>query len=417
MIKKGINLYKNNDLVRDNVILFISTLILNIFGFLFHFYLGRALGPKDYGILGVLLAFSYFLNVFLQSLQSTFAKFVAEYDSQNSFGKICYAFRRALRKLFIIGIILAFVFILLVPYIGKFLHITDLNLLYLLTILIISTLLLAVVRGVMQGLQKFKVLGLNLTLEGIVKFFGAVLFVSLGWKIYGAIFAFVLSLTLGVIFGILALRKYLLWENCEFFETKEIYKYSFPVLFMILFLTAFFSLDIMLVKHYFSEVDAGLYSALSILGKIIFFGSVSISQVMFPKVSALIAKGKKHKTLYFKSLGAFLLMVIPLMILYLVFPRSIINIVFGNEYLGLVPVLGVFAIFIVLFGVVYLSSFYLVAQKKYRFIPLLFLFNLLEIIGISYFHSSLLQVVYVLIGVMACLSILLLVYILNKNES
>src|SRR3990167_8541776 len=99
----------------------------------------------------------------------------------------------------------------------------------------------------------------------------------------------------------------------------------------------FFSLDIMLVKHYFSEVDAGFYSALSLLGKIMFCVWVYISQLLFPRFSGLITKGKKHKTLYFKSLGAFLLMVIPLMILYLVFPRSIINIVFGNEYLGLVP--------------------------------------------------------------------------------
>ena len=58
---KIINYRKEGSLVRDNFVLFIATMILNGIGFLYHFIMGRVLGPQSYGILGTLLSMAYFL--------------------------------------------------------------------------------------------------------------------------------------------------------------------------------------------------------------------------------------------------------------------------------------------------------------------------------------------------------------------
>ena len=54
-------------------------------------------------------------------------------------------------------------------------------------------------------------------------------------------------------------------------DAKPIYKYSRLVFIVLLTLTLFYSLDVMLVKHYFDSLQAGYYAAFAILGRIAFF--------------------------------------------------------------------------------------------------------------------------------------------------
>ena len=217
MIRKFISLYKTNDLVRDNVLLFAGTMIVNFFSFLFHFYMGRVLGPEDYGVLGVLLSFSYFLNVFLHSLQSSIAKFVAGFRVTSSFGKIQFLFRQAVVRLSLYGLLGVVIFYLFIPFVSSFLHIAEKSLFYIIGLLILFTLLLPLVRGIMQGLQQFTVLGFNLTIEGLVKFFGGVLFVSFGWAVQGAVLAFVLSMFVPFLFGFSGRGSFEIICYCSFF--------------------------------------------------------------------------------------------------------------------------------------------------------------------------------------------------------
>src|SRR6202022_1201592 len=62
-------------------------------------------------------------------------------------------------------------------------------------------------------------------------------------------------------------------------------------------ITLFYNFDVLLAKHFLSNQDAGLYSAMSLLGKLLFFGTISVSVVMFPRVSAIHAAGQRgHRT-------------------------------------------------------------------------------------------------------------------------
>ena len=54
------------------------------------------------------------------------------------------------------------------------------------------------------------------------------------------------------------------------------------------------TMDLILVKHFFSDQDAGVYATLSILGKIIYFAASPVASVMFPIVAGKHAKGEKY---------------------------------------------------------------------------------------------------------------------------
>lgn len=405
MINKLLSYYKKHPLVKDNITLFITNIIMGFFVFLFHFYMGRVLGPASYGVIGVILSIVYVFNIPLTTIQTGIAKFAANFKVKNKFGEIHYLFKSSIKRLFIFGLITLVLFLLLSPFIASYLKIDVLQLI-ILSPFIIFVLLVPINRGMLQGLQKFKGFGINLISEGTSKFFLGILLVAIGFGVNGAIGAIVLSLVIAFFIGFYPLKS-IMSKKIKKFNTKDVYKYSMPVLFMLIGLTALYNIDILLVKHFFTDVKAGHYVAIATLGKILFFGSYSITQVMFPKVSESYTKKKPHKHLLYKSLLMMLVFLVPLTLVYFLFSEFIINIIYGEAYLSVANLLGWFAVIMGIFSLIYTIAFYNLSINKTKFLPILILFNLLEIILIQIFHNSLTQIITILLILMSVLFIIM----------
>ena len=415
MIKKLISYYKKSRFLKDNIILFIGSIVSGVLGFIFHFYMGRILGPANYGILGVILSIIYIFSIGLNTLQIGITKFTSDFNAKKEYSKVSYLINRSVKKLTIYGIMLLIIFILITPLLSKFLNITVTPLL-IISPSIIFLMLLPINRGSLQGLQRFKGLSLNLVIEGTVKLFSGILLVLLGFGVYGAIISIVLSYAISFFAGFYPLKD-IIKINKKKFDTKKVYKFSLPILIALISLTLMYSIDLILVKHFFNAVEAGYYTAASSLGKVLFFATLSISQVMFPKVSELYNKNEKHKHLLIKSLLINLIIIIPAIIIYYLFPRLIVNILFGPKFLEIIPYIGPFAVIMGLFSLIYAITLYKLSINKKRFLYILILFNILQIILIIIFHSSLIQVINVLIFYMLSLFItMFLLTILNSKN-
>lgn len=403
LIKKAME----NKLIKDNLILFIGTLILNVLGFAFHFYMGRALGPADYGALGVLLAIAYLMLIPMGTIQTGIANFTAKFKTSKEYGKISYLYKRASVRFGIISIASFILFLLISKPLAEFLKISWSSTIVV-SFFLIFVFLLSVTRGTLQGLQKFTSLSFNLIIEGFVKFISGVVLVLIGFKVDGAIGSIVLAYFIAYLIGFYPIKK-LLKIKGEEFNTKEVYAYTLPVLLMLVSLTMFYSVDIVITKHFFSLVDAGYYSALALLGKIVFFGSMSITQVMFPKLSeSFVNKDGKHKKLLFYSLGLISLFALSVILVYFFVPGIVVNILYGEEYITITKMVWIFGLFMGLFSMVYALAFYQISKHKTSFIWILFLFNILEAVLLWMFHSSILQVGWILVSLMAVLFIILL---------
>ena len=99
--------------------------------------------------------------------------------------KITYLFNRGSKKLLLAASIILAAYLALSPLISQFLKISIIPVLLLTPFLIISV-LIALNRGILQGLQKFNALGINIITEGILKVALAFLFIYLGFKSGGA---------------------------------------------------------------------------------------------------------------------------------------------------------------------------------------------------------------------------------------
>mgnify|MGYP001614584193 CR=1 FL=1 len=414
MIKRSLDYLfkKDKRLMKDSIILFSAVLFLNIMGYIFHFFVGRTLGPADYGIFGAIMSLIYIITVPMNTLQTSITKFTSNFNVHNEIGKIAYLLKRSIKVLFIVSLITTFVFIILSPFLASFMNTEKISPFLSVSLFLFFALLLPINRGVMQGLQNFKGLGWNYCIEGTVKILIGILFIYL-WGLNGAVLAFGVSYIVPFFFSFIALKKDLI--NTEKFDTKEVYKYSIPVLIMLTSLTLFYSLDVILVKHFFNAVDAGLYAAISLLGgKIVFFGSGSISLVMFPKVAELYAMNGEHRGVLYKSMLLVTIFGLSITLFYWLFPNFSVGLLFGKEYLNIAPMLWIFAALMTLFSLVYLLSFYNVSIHKNKFIYLLILFNIIQVLLIYLFHESLWQIVYIMSGTMLGLFLLLLAYTFKR---
>ena len=407
-----INKIKKNKLIKDNITLFLGNALGAFFTFLFHFYMGRKLGPEDYGALGAILAIIYLFTIPITTIQTSIAKFASNFKAKN---EINYLFEAATKKLFIYSLIGSLIFIILSPLISSYLHIKIFPLL-MLSLFIISSVMLYINRGLLQGLQRFKNFSLNLILEGLIKFLVSLILVFAGFKLNGAVGAIIFSYISVFLISLHQIRDVFKFKIKKF-NSNKIYKYSFPVLLTLLALTALYSIDVLLIKHFFVDERAGYYVAISLLGKVLFFGSLPITQVMFPKVSEFYYKKKLTRHLLYKSILIQLVFMIPLIIIYFLFPEFILNFLYGSSYLETSNLLGWFAVIMALFSLIYLIAFYNLSIHRKGFLYILFLFNILELVLIYLFHESLSQVVIILLILMFILLFVMFLYTILKNET
>jgi len=396
-------LMRKNGLVRDNIVFFVTSMILNLIGFFYHAYMGRVLGPMQYSILGVSQSLLYLLNVILNVIQTSTARFVSTYKTRDDKASMSYLFVHGLSYLFFWGIVSLGFFLLAGTFLVDYLHVPFLVYLYL-GLVVPFVYLLALTRGLLQGLQSFIGLGLNNISEGAVKLLVGVGLVVFGWGVGGAVLGVTLSYVGAFLFSLIPLRHFFHHPQKKV-EKKLLTAYSLPVLFALLTLTALYSFDVLMVKHYLSEHEAGLYAAASLLGKVVFFATLSIAMVMFPKISeSYDRRSASHvKKVLNTSLFFVVMMFLGIFIFYFLFPEFVILVLFGKTYLEIAPLLWLFALVYGVFSLIYSLSMYNLSIHRYTFIYFIILMNLVEVVLIMLYHETLRMVLTMVLGAMAVL--------------
>ncbi len=386
---------RKDSLFRDNFILVSASMFGNVAAFLFHIFMARVLGSVDYGVLGVLLSIIYVMSVPLLVIQTVISKFTSQYKAKKEYEKINALLRKSSIKFVKYSALFFILNLALIPLLSSFFHIPKINFLVLSPLIFLAT-IIPIGRGALQGLQEFKILGYNIILEAFLKLIFGVLLVLIGLAVNGAILAIILSFIFPLLWLYNKLKKYLKEEKQISLDIKEIYRNSYSILFALLTLTFFYTIDLFLVKHYFPAAEAGFYATASLLGKIVYFASLAIVLVMFPKTTELFTTNKPSSKVLVKSLIFIILISLPILLIYFLLPNYVILLLGGKEYLPISSILGLFGLAMTFFTLSYTLAFYNLSVNKYSFIYGLLLLNLIETIAIYMFHSSLREVVIIL---------------------
>jgi len=404
-----------NPLFSGSLIFLTGTMVANFGNYLYHLLMGRMLGPKDYGALTSLISLAYLLSVISTTFLTTLVKFVTKYKVKNQFSKILSLFFGLIKIFGLGGSFLVIVFFVLKEKIAGFLNLEDSFPLLILAFWMSLSLLSFINDGILRGFLKFGFLSFNSVFATILKLILAVFLVKIGFGVMGSLMAIFLASLLPYFLSFYPLRFLRKYKNGEKNEWREFFGFSGPVMVATLSLTSLYSSDVILVKHFFPSFEAGLYSAVSVLGKIVFFASGVVPAVMFPLVSERFENGGKYRHFLNQSFLIVGGVSFLITIIYFLFPSLMIKILYGSSYLKASGYLGIFAIFISFYSFSNLLVNFFLSVGKIQVAGICLFAALLQIILIFLFHHSLLEVIKISLVVTVLLFLSLMIF-LKKNE-
>jgi len=375
----------NKSVIGGSLILLITFNIYNALNFLFQFSMARLLSIIDYGILATLFSLIYIFGIFSESIQTVITKYSVQEKNK---GRLKNILNRSLKKALIFSTLLFFLYLFIAIILTYLLKI-DYYLLALTGLVIFTSFLLPINRGMLLGRKMFLSLGINLNLEALLKLISAIVLVLMGWKVYGAMLATIIGLIFTFIFSFSSLKDI---RNAKekYAKTSGIYEYTTPVFIVSSVIILFYSLDILIAKVVFDSTMAGYYAIASILSKVIFLGTYPISKAMFPLSAE--NKDKHKKTNILLNAVIFLLFLISIaLIAFYFFPDLLIKIFSGKSITqssSILFYLGIGTSLLSLANLFILYNLSIGQTKGYNFLPLILI---IEAMLLFYFSSNLLS--------------------------
>lgn len=408
---------KTDDMTRHGTIMVVFTLLASFFIYIYQLAMGALLTPAEYGTLLSLLSLFTIVSIFSQTIQTSVSKFTSKFKVQNRLGAIKYLWKFFLKRTLLLGSAMFLVLALLSPLISGFLNIDNTWYFILLFSALILYFTFPANLGVLQGLQRFIPLGFSHAITNFLRLAIGVLLVYLGYGVYGALLCIPLAILIGFAISLALMRDVARIKN-ERVEVRGLSTYTGLALLAIFAFGMLTNIDVVLAKHYLSPENAGNYSAISILGRIALLAPMGVAVAMFPKTSDLFEAGKAHRPLLLKAMALTVLLAGAVVLVYWLFPDFIINLLFGGKYPFAIPYLFKYGLAMALFAIAFLLlSYFLSLNKTKVAFPFLGVM-LLQLALIAFFHSSIAQLVDImLLCSIACLALALPFYLELRKVS
>lgn len=404
-MKKRIYEIIKHPLFSGSMVMMIGSNAVSFLNYLYHLIMIKLLTPPSYGELVALLSLVGLLGVLSSSLNLVVIKFVSAAKDKDEIRGIVNWFNS---KVFAFSFALFLLITFLSPFIGSFLKIENSLIIILIALLSLLGLASLLYKSVLQGLLKFQQMIFSIFIESGLKLILGAILVYAGFSVGGAIGGLVVASFVGFFLSRFFIRNYLNASGKEP-NIKSMFLYSLPVTIQYLSITSLFSSDILLIKHFFTPHDAGIYAIISTLGKIILFGTGPIGAVMFPIVSQRQARGDNYKRIFVLSFVLTSALAALILLVYLFVPKLVINLL-NSSYLEAAPLLIWYGIFITLYTLCSLFISYHLSLNRVSVVVLPLVAALSQIVGIWFFHSSLFEVILVSCVVTGMLFVLLLIY-------
>ncbi|MCU0652565.1 MAG: oligosaccharide flippase family protein [Candidatus Omnitrophica bacterium] len=379
---------------RNIIIVFSGSCLVNFFNLLYQLIIAHRLTAIEFASFNSLLAVFMLVTTPFGTLQMALTKYIAGFNARGEPTKIKFLISDLSRKVIFLSVGFLFIFLLFGQQLTNLLKIPASASGYVLAFLIASTLPVQVFTGAIQGLELFISLAGVSVASGLLKLALSVAFIALGYGVAGALGAFLLANLCAIVILYYPLRNFFSCRSTQNAEVnyKEIIVFLFPVALSYFCWIAMVSLDMILVKYFFSLSDAGIYSLAQMVGKIFLFLPGAISVVLFPKTSGLSAKKLDTSAVLKKSLYYCILLGIPAVIIYNLLPGLILQVLTGKAGAEAIFLGRLFSISMSLFAALYIIVAYFLSIKDFRFIKYLVCGTLAQFSAILLLHASLTQV-------------------------
>jgi O-antigen/teichoic acid export membrane protein len=373
----------------------------------------RLLGPTGFAHATAVYTLLMLASAITLSFQVVCAKYVASRETAEEKTAI---FAGLHLRAWMAGVGLGLLLFLFNRSLQAYLNLPDPALISLLALGTAFYIPLGVRRGYIQGIHAFTALAVNFMLEGLVRLGGAYLLILLGLGVKGAVLASVIAVIASY---------FLAWPSpgLKSFHAGRIPISSGEGLQAIVFFSGqvvINNFDIVLVKHFFIPELAGIYAAVSLVGRLVNMCAWSVVNTMFPVSAAARSSDREARPVLFMSLLLVFLILSVLIGGLWAIPSFLWRTLFGSHFAisnhaNLASLLILYAITTGIYSLSSVMITYEMSRKiaNTSWIQLAFSGGLVA--GICIFHSTLRTVIFVQLLLMVLLFVLVALPLLRKE--
>ena len=400
-------------LLRHSLLLMAASQVSNAANLLFHMVMGRWLLPAEYGILASMLGVVLIIGMPLTAVSNSVAFFSAQLIQQKRAGDIFTLMRAWAWKLLLIAIPVLVAGILFSRPLAHFFQLPDRSAIILTLAILALSFSTPVIGGVLQGIQAFGWASFSGISWGIVRLaVGGALVYFIGAAAHWALAGQGLGVIVSAAVGMAGLWIILRGASPSDQPLPGNHAYLLSTLVVLACFAFLMNADVLIVKHYFSPDQSGLFARAGTIGRTIIFLPMPIAMALFPKSVSQGTMSVRHGQLLRRALGYTGLVIMPAALVCTVFPQLPLGILYHDWHPDADMVRLLRCIIWALFplSIAYLVINFELAQNRFRGLLPLLACVAVYLIGVSVWHATVFQVV----AVLATVNILTLLILLKE---
>lgn len=378
-------------ILNGSIILLIGSIAVSLANFGYNIGVARMLGPSDFSHAAAAVTILMLISAITLAFQLVCTKLIAKADAVEAKAAV---YQHLMKRAWVIGVGLGIFMLLTAGVLTTYLRLSSPWVIILLAIGLTIYVPLGVKRGGLQGTCRFRGLAWNMAIEAIVKFAGALVLIAMGFGVLGAVAA----ISASVIFAFVLPDSARELRGPAVAGASENVGEGRQAIVFFIGQVIISNIDILMVKHFFSPNDAGLYAAIALVGRLLYFGSWSVVSAMFP-VSAEKKEANGSGTLLAVPLLLVTAMSVVFVLLLAAFPKLVFQSLFGAHFQSDIGGLNLLLSMNAAATGVYAIAVVLITYEMSRRIAntgwLQLVVSGLIVLGISWFHSTLLEVIVV----------------------
>ena len=387
-----------SDFLRHGLLIFASSTLVNLFNYVFHFFMSRRLGVVDYGALASIFAGLVIVSVPSAILTMVVVRYAAEFKAVGDAARLRTLGDRVLRLTLLVGAFALVMCVVLRGPIARYLNIEDARAVASAGLVLALAFVVPTLRGVIQGAQDFRRLAVSTAIEACGKLVFGIALVFAGFGLVGAILGFAGGSLVSLVYTMRVVRRYAPVPRSRLkIDLRRLVATTRGVALCTFALTSMSFADLLLVKHFFSPHEAGLYGAISLVGKVLLFVVGFVPTIVLPKATARATSGQPVLPILLQALGATLAISGAALLVIDLNPLFVIRLMAGPAFAAAAPYVFPYALAMTLLAGLSLVTTYQIGLARFGFVPLLFAVAAAEIIGIQFYHGSLQEVIRILL--------------------
>lgn len=375
--------------------LFGVDLVSNVVDYGFHAYLGRALLPGDFAVFQTVNSTLLVAVATLTMLQPVVARYVAEAEARDTArpeqGR--GIFRLFFQRSAILGLFLMGAVWLLKNHLARWINVPALAV-GLSSVVLLLTLLRSVIGGMLQGQQRFIAFGLTRSAYAIGRFAFGALMIGLGGGVLGAVAALPMGALLAVLCG-LSFLGLIVWRPVDAMD-RQLWRKGLRLSAGAFVASAAYmsllSSDLIWVNRSFEAEVAGSYATLVLLRRVLVLLPGAIVVIMYPRAVGQVTRGGIPDRLLRQTIAVVVASILLPTLVYFALGDTIVEFTFGSGYPEAGPLLGRMGLAMLGFGVASIWYNLYLATRPAPFVLLLVVTAVSQILLLSQFHATLIQV-------------------------